>query len=122
MTQVSAQEATKRYSIVSHSPLPVCSDGQELLLTNVIYRQEADILKKDGELKKGINQLWGELKDVSTNKVSKIHIQYRVDWDDGFVIEQANFKGNVGSQHNQRLLYDIILGWEYYNWFKTNYQ
>jgi hypothetical protein len=121
MTQVSVQETTKKYSIVSHSQIQVWFDGQELLLTDVIYGQEASIYYKDMELRMENYCIWGELINVSTDEVSKIHIQYQREGVGGFVIKQANFRGNVGSQYNHRLVRDIISVWEYYYWAKTNF-
>jgi hypothetical protein len=122
MTQVSSQEVTKKYSIVSHSLIPVWFDGQEFLLTNVIYGQESAIFNNDIEPSTGIYHIWGELTNVTTGEISKIHIQYLRDGVGGFVIKQANFRGNVGSQYNYQFVRNIISGWEYYNWAKTNFQ
>jgi hypothetical protein len=121
MTQVSSQEVTKKYSIVSHSQIPIWLDGQELSLTNVIYGQETAIYSNYTELRKGNYNIWGELTDVLTNEVSKIHIQYQREEVGGFVIKEANFRGHVGSQYNYRLVWDIISVWEYYYWAKTNF-
>ena len=119
ITQLSAQKTTIKYSFESDLPEPIMCDGTEYLLTGIIYGQEVDIYKKDGELVKGINHLKGELTNEETGEVFKIHIQYRGDWIDGFVIEQANFKGDMGTHANQRLVWDVVAGWTYY-WTKTN--
>ncbi len=121
MTRVSIREETKKRSVVSRSQIPVLFDGHEFLLTNVIYGQEAAIFYKDIESSKRIYHIWGELRNASTDEVSRIHIQYRRDGIGGFVIQQANFRGNVGSQYNYQFIWNIISGWEYYSWAKTYY-
>lgn len=117
--QLSAQKTTVKYAIDEAVPEPILCDGVEYWLTGIYYGQEIDIYYKNGELKKGINHLKGELTNGETGEVFQVHIQYRGDWIDGFVIEQTNFKGNMGTHANQRLVWDVVAGWEYY-WIKTN--
>ena len=119
LTQLFAQKTTVKYELTGDVPEPIMCDGEEYWLTGVLYGQEVDIYYKDGELKKGINHLRGELTNESTGEVFDVHIQYRGDWIDGFVIEQGNFKGNMGTRVNQRLVWDVLAGWLYY-YTKTN--
>jgi len=119
LTQLFAQKTTVKYELTGDVPEPIMCDGVEYWLTGVLYGQEVDIYYKDGELKKGINHLKGELTNVETGEIFQIHIKYKGDYVDGYVIETTNFKGNMGTHANQRLVWDVVAGWEYY-WLKTN--
>ncbi len=121
MTGNSAEGTNKKHSVVSKLPITVWFDGDELLFTDIIYGKEGDIFYKNRELTDGVYHLWGELIKMSTGKVSKVHIKYRRSGADGVIVEQANFKGKVGSSYNRHLLNDIISGWEYALWAKTNF-
>lgn len=119
LTQLSAQKTTVKYATGGEAlPEPILCDGVEYWLTGVYFGQEIDIYYKDGELKKGINHLKGELTNGETGEIFQVHIKYKGDYVDGYVIETTNFKGNMGTHANQRLVWDVVAGWEYY-WLKT---
>jgi hypothetical protein len=119
MTRNSAERTNKKHSVVSKLPVTVWFDGEELLFTEIIFGKEDGIFYKNRELADGVYHLWGELTRMSTGKVSKVHIKYRRSGAEGVTVEQANFKGRVGSSYNRHLLNDIISGWEYALWAKT---
>ncbi len=114
ITQLSAQKPTEKYTFESYIGEPILCDGHVFMVVGWEYGKEVDIYYKDGELKKGMSQVRGELLNEDTGEVFEIHIKYKGDWIDGFVIEHYNLKGNMGNHYNASLVWDVLADWEYY--------
>jgi len=119
MAKVQADKPTDKYYFGQLFDAPVMCDGQLFYISGYVYGQEVDIYDQDGELIKGINHLEAEMTNETTGEVFQVHIQFRGDWLDGYVIEQYNCKGSMGTHLNERLVLDVLAGWEF-EFTKTN--
>jgi len=122
MAKVQAANPTDKLYLEDTLDVPVMCDGQLFWISGYVYGQEVDIYDKDGGLKWGSNHLEGELTDEITGEVFQVHIQFRGSFVDGYVIEQYNCKGSMGTRLNERLIYDLLADWEFgvFEFTKTN--